>query len=104
MVFQSVVDVVGDVLDHADAGRVEAELRAAGVHVVDASYGANGVVLTVAGRDIERLASTTAALTAGRARARAAGEILSEEHTGEGTRVSAKVDEDLHGHLTAYAV
>ena len=32
------------------------------------------------------------------------GEVLSEEHTGEGTRVSAKVDEDLHGHLGAYAV
>ncbi|MGO0575168.1 GTPase HflX [Ornithinimicrobium panacihumi] len=31
-------------------------------------------------------------------------EILSEEHTSEGTRISAKVDEDLHGHLTAYAV
>ncbi len=32
------------------------------------------------------------------------GEVLSEEHTGEGTRMRAKVDEDLHGHLGAYAV
>ena len=31
-------------------------------------------------------------------------EILTEEHTADGTRVSAKVDEDLHGHLTGYAV
>ncbi|AXH95796.1 GTPase HflX [Ornithinimicrobium avium] len=32
------------------------------------------------------------------------GEVLSEEHTGEGTRLRAKVDEDLHGHLGSYAV
>ncbi|RIK17502.1 MAG: GTPase HflX [Acidobacteria bacterium] len=32
------------------------------------------------------------------------GEVLSEEHTADGTRVSAKVDEDLHGHLGSYAV
>ncbi|WP_134772713.1 GTPase HflX [Ornithinimicrobium flavum] len=32
------------------------------------------------------------------------GEVLSEEHTGEGTRISAKVDEDLHGHLGEFAV
>ncbi|WP_122262281.1 GTPase HflX [Ornithinimicrobium cerasi] len=32
------------------------------------------------------------------------GDVLSEEHTGDGTRMSAKVDEDLHGHLGGYAV
>ncbi|WP_289018002.1 GTPase HflX [uncultured Ornithinimicrobium sp.] len=32
------------------------------------------------------------------------GEVLSEEHTGEGTRLQAKVDPDLHGHLAGYAV
>src|SRR5690606_18603197 len=32
------------------------------------------------------------------------GEVLSEEHTGEGTRLQAKVDADLHGHLAGYAV
>ena len=32
------------------------------------------------------------------------GEVLSEEHTGDGTRISAKVDEDLHGHLGEFAV
>ncbi|MGC5583326.1 GTPase HflX [Ornithinimicrobium sp. W1665] len=32
------------------------------------------------------------------------GEVLSEEHTGEGTRLQAKVDENLHGHLAGFAV
>ncbi|MFX0539234.1 GTPase HflX [Ornithinimicrobium sp. Y1847] len=32
------------------------------------------------------------------------GEVLSEEHTGDGTRIQAKVNGDLHGHLGAYAV
>ncbi|WP_298885694.1 GTPase HflX [uncultured Serinicoccus sp.] len=32
------------------------------------------------------------------------GEILTEEHTAEGTRVEAKVDPDLHGQLSGYAV
>ena len=32
------------------------------------------------------------------------GEVLTEEHTGEGTRVQAKVNEDLHGHLGQFAV
>ena len=31
-------------------------------------------------------------------------EVLTEEHTPEGTRMSAKVEEDLHGHLAAFAV
>ncbi|GAA1181386.1 GTPase HflX [Ornithinimicrobium humiphilum] len=32
------------------------------------------------------------------------GEVLAEEHTAEGTRLSAKVDPELHGHLADYAV
>ncbi|PZU39326.1 MAG: GTPase HflX, partial [Arsenicicoccus sp.] len=32
------------------------------------------------------------------------GEVLTEEHTAEGTRMEAKVDPDLHGHLSDYAV
>ena len=32
------------------------------------------------------------------------GEVLAEEHTGEGTRITAKVDQDLHGHLGQFAV
>jgi GTPase len=37
-------------------------------------------------------------------RIHAEGEILAEEHTGEGTRVAAKVSPDLHGALADYAV
>jgi GTP-binding protein HflX len=32
------------------------------------------------------------------------GEVLGEEHTGEGTRLQAKVNADLHGHLGQFAV
>ena len=32
------------------------------------------------------------------------GEVLTEEHTGEGTRLQAKVNQDLHGHLGEFAV
>ena len=32
------------------------------------------------------------------------GEVLGEEHTADGTRLQAKVSEDLHGHLGQYAV
>ncbi len=37
-------------------------------------------------------------------RLHAEGDVLTEEHTAEGTRVTAKVAEDLHGVLTSYAV
>src|SRR5690606_23579395 len=37
-------------------------------------------------------------------RLHAEGDVLTEEHTEEGTRVTAKVAEDLHGALTGYAV
>lgn len=37
-------------------------------------------------------------------RIHAEGEVLVEEHTGEGTRVAAKVLPDLHGALADYAV
>ncbi|NLE79441.1 MAG: YigZ family protein [Rhodococcus sp.] len=52
-------------IDHADAGRVEAELRGRGVVVVDTSY-AEWVVFTLAARDSTELADQVAAVTAGR--------------------------------------
>lgn len=54
-------------LPHTDAGRVEAELHAAGVTVHDVEYGAT-VTLTVATDDGEGLTARLAALTAGTAR------------------------------------
>ena len=62
-------------LDHADAGRVESELRARGVLVLDTEYAA-GVTLRlgVPPADEERLATLLAELTAGATQTRVAGE------------------------------
>ena len=62
-------------LDHADAGRVESELRGRGIAVLDATYAA-GVSLTlgVAPADEPRLAAVLAELTAGTAETTVAGE------------------------------
>jgi uncharacterized YigZ family protein len=53
-------------LDHADAGRVETELRAAGVTVLDAAY-AGRVRLLLGAPDPDELARLVAGVTAGRA-------------------------------------
>lgn len=63
-------------LDHADAGRVEGDLRSRGFAVLDTSYGATGVTLRLGGPadDREELDSALAALTGGRVEARLDGE------------------------------
>lgn len=59
------------VIGHADAGRVEAELRGRGAHVLDVHHGAE-VTLTLAG-DEHALAGWVAALTSGTGRVEPAG-------------------------------
>lgn len=62
-------------LDHADAGRVESELRARGVAVLDTAYGARvELTLGVPPEEEPRLAALLAGLTAGSAGTRVAGE------------------------------
>jgi uncharacterized YigZ family protein len=62
-------------LDHADAGRVESELRARGVAVVDTAYAARVTLrLGVPPEQEARLAALVAELTAGAAETRVAGE------------------------------
>ena len=62
-------------LDHADAGRVESELRGRGVAVLDTSYGARvGLTLGVPPEQEERLAALVAELTSGAGETRVAGE------------------------------
>ena len=61
------------VLDHADAGRVETELRSRGVEVLDVSYGAR-VRLLLGTADPGALGRSVAELTGGRAVPEAAGE------------------------------
>lgn len=51
-------------LNHADAGRIEAELRQRGVHVLGTDYGREAV-LRIADDDAERLAAIVAGVTAG---------------------------------------
>jgi uncharacterized YigZ family protein len=62
-------------LGHADAGRIESELRARGIAVLDTAYG-GGVVLTLGVPPDEepRLAGLLAELTAGAVETRVAGE------------------------------
>ncbi|QDB78728.1 YigZ family protein [Georgenia wutianyii] len=64
-------------LPHADAGRVESELRAAGFAVEDVAYGER-VTLTLATNDDAALASAVAALTGGDATPTPAGTTLTE--------------------------
>lgn len=52
-------------LDHAEAGRVEGELRARGVEVLEAAY-TQDVRLLLGVRDADALRASVAALTAGR--------------------------------------
>ena len=62
-------------LDHADAGRVEGELRTRGVAVLDSAYGARVTLrLGVPPDEEPRLASLVAELTAGGSETRVAGE------------------------------
>ena len=62
-------------LDHANAGRVESELRARGVAVVGTEYAARVTLrLGVPPEEEERLAALVAELTAGGAETRVAGE------------------------------
>lgn len=59
-------------IDHAESGRVEAELRGRGVAVLDVAY-ADRVVLTVAGRERGELEGWVASLTSGAAELEPAG-------------------------------
>ncbi|MBC2935135.1 YigZ family protein [Nocardioides sp. zg-1228] len=62
-------------LDHADAGRVEGELRARGVAVLDATYDAQvRLLLAAPPGEVERLDELVAAATGGRVRPVAVGE------------------------------
>jgi uncharacterized YigZ family protein len=62
-------------LDHAEAGRVESELRTRGVVVLDATYGAAATLrLGVAPDEEPRLHAVLAELTGGRAHAEPAGQ------------------------------
>lgn len=60
-------------LDHAEAGRVEGELRARGVEVLDAAY-TQDVRLLLGVRDPDALRTALAALTAGRVEPERVGE------------------------------
>jgi putative IMPACT (imprinted ancient) family translation regulator len=62
-------------LDHADAGRIESELRSRGIAVLDTTYGP-GVSLTlgVTPADEPRLAALLAELTGGTAETQVVGE------------------------------
>ncbi|NLT29361.1 MAG: DUF1949 domain-containing protein [Propionibacterium sp.] len=65
-------------VDHAHAGRVEAELRDAGITVHAVEYTATGALLTLADRDAEGLARTVASVTSGAADLAPAGRVLVE--------------------------
>ena len=62
-------------LDHADAGRVESELRTRGIAVLDTAYGAHVTLrLGVPPDQEDRLAALVAELTAGAGETTVAGE------------------------------
>lgn len=68
------------VLDHADAGRVESELRARGVEVLGVEYAAEvSLLLGVPADGVERLTATVAELTAGGPGPRPVGERWVDE-------------------------
>ena len=70
-------------LDHADAGRVESELRARGVTVLGTTYGALvGLTLGVPPDEEPRLGALVAELTGGRSETRVAGERWVDSLTG----------------------
>ncbi|MGN0063252.1 MAG: YigZ family protein [Nocardioides sp.] len=63
------------VLDHADAGRVESDLRGRGFEVLDVEYAARvALVLGVAPGEVDRLAVVLAEVTAGAVEAEQVGE------------------------------
>ncbi|WP_374456025.1 YigZ family protein [Nocardioides sp.] len=67
-------------LDHADAGRVEGELRARGVTVLDVAYDARvRLLLAAAPQEADRVAEVVAAATGGRGRPVAVGERWVDE-------------------------
>lgn len=62
-------------LEHADAGRIESELRARGIEVLDTAYGDRvSITLGVAPAEEPRLAALLAEITAGTVETRVAGE------------------------------
>lgn len=69
-------------LSHADAGRVESELRGRGVAIHEVAYVADGVRLTLAGQDREGLGALVAALTRGEGGLEPAGRTVIEEPAG----------------------
>lgn len=71
-------------LPHADAGRVEAELRSRGTVVHDVAYAAEGVDLVLADNDGEALAALLAALTHGSVVPEPAGRTTTEVPAAEG--------------------
>jgi putative IMPACT (imprinted ancient) family translation regulator len=67
-------------VDHADAGRVESELRTRGIAVLDTTYGDRVALrLGVPPTDEDRLHALVAELTAGTVEAVAAGERWVDE-------------------------
>ncbi|MGJ3507541.1 IMPACT family protein [Enemella sp. A6] len=65
-------------VDHVTAGRVEAELRDAGVTVHEVEYAASGVLLTLASNNADELARLVASVTAGAGELTGAGRVLVE--------------------------
>ncbi|WP_226921060.1 IMPACT family protein [Georgenia subflava] len=65
-------------LEHADAGRIEAELHGRGLTVQDVAYAATGVRVTVATDDGDALVSLLATLTSGAASPRRVGTTVVE--------------------------
>lgn len=65
-------------LSHADAGRIEAELRARGYEIVSVDYLSTRVELDVAVHDVDRFEVDLAALTSGAVRSQPAGHVISE--------------------------
>lgn len=78
---KSLRELVGVDLPHADAGRIEAELRTHGIDVVDVAYGAQAnytFAIAPGGRD--EFDALLAAVTQGSAAAREAGTMWVERH------------------------
>ncbi|GAA4423068.1 YigZ family protein [Georgenia halophila] len=65
-------------LPHADAGRVEAELRSRGIDVATPTYSAAGVRLTLATKDEAELRGAVSLVTSGTADPEPAGETVVE--------------------------
>lgn len=73
-------------LDHVDAGRVEGDLRARGVPVLDVAYGARvRLLLATDPHEVDRLAHVVAAATSGAARLEPVGERWVDDATQPGS-------------------